>query len=349
MRRLILGCWVLGGCVKDNPAWEDSGAEASASAMSLESGDAGATSGSSLPTTSAGEDAGTATDSQGGSTTGAVSGTTTTTTTSTGEPASSTGSSTGAPVETCTESTLVEVALGSEYLEDAGVVPGSMPTPCPWNDKESNCGPLNFGKTGFFRLVNDGQWGTSAALIRFDGAEVQEFIDEEGYADKDLLGARLELVVYEPLEQPAQDSKLEIRMLVGDDSWWPVGDKNATKAMDQESSANCRTRDGMMCLPWPGGDALGSSEWIGELLVTPAAVAAVADDGLPGQYHARLRSELLDPKLVTAYAGGNAPSLVVALSSSRGIGEGVIGIKLEEPAEWADPTLYLEVCTMWSP
>lgn len=345
MRRLIVGCLVFGGCVKDNPAWEDSGAEAGVSATSPGSDETSTTSGP-APTTSAGDEAGTATDSQGGSTTGAV--TTTTTTTGTDELTSSTGegSSTGAPVEMCTESTLVQVELTSEFLEDAGVVPGSMPMPCPWNGSELDCGLLNFGKTGFFRLVNDGQAGTSAALIRFDGAKVQEFIAAGGYAPKDLLGARLELVVYEPLQAPAQDSTLEIRMQVGDDSWWKAGDKDAKKAME-ESSSLCRTREKMMCLPWPGGDALGSSEAIGELLVTAAAVAAVADDGDPGTYHARLRSELLDPKLVTAYAKGEAPSLVVALSSSRGVGEGVIGIKLEE-SEWDDPTLYLEVCKVWS-
>lgn len=351
MRRLILGCLVLGGCLKANPAWQ--GGDADASGTSGVIGEVSSTGGSmELPTTSAGEETGGATDSQGEPSTGAASVTTTTTatsaSTSTGEDASSTGegSSTGALGAKCMGQELLLVDIEGGSLHDAGVVPDSMPNPCPWNAGVQECGTLNFGKTGFFRLVNE-QAGKSAALIRFDGDAVQEFLEEAGYAATDVIDARIELVVYEPFDAPQQDSTLEIKMLVGDASLWVQGGGDAEVAKGSESSGNCWTFDGD-CKKWPNIDAVESSEAVGILLVTAQAVAATQDDGLGGQYHAKLRSEPLK-KLAAAYAEGQEPSLVVLLSTERGLGEPDIGIKLKEAQPWADPTLLLEVCTMWAP
>lgn len=346
---------VSGGCVvKDNPAWEGSGAEGSADATGGAGGTAGVGSSSGsgvVPTTGAEQESGGATDSQGEPSTGAI--VPTTGGTDSGE-LSSTGadgssSSGGEPVAKCMASELVKVDLDMNFLVDAGVVPDSMGSPCQWGDgKEPACGPLNFGKTGFFRLVNDPNLGKSAALLRFDPAEVLDFIDESRFAAEDLVGARLELVVWEPLAMPAQDSTLEIGMLVGEEHRWAEGSRDARPATDNESSALCRTREKGDCTPWPQGDALTGSTSIGLLLVTADAVAKTPDDGLPDQYHAKLLSEPLGPALAQAFVQGEAPSLIVSLSSTRGLAEGEIGIKLKE-SEWDDPELYLEVCTQWAP
>ncbi len=348
MRRLIFGCLMLGGClVKDNPAWEGSAADASTIGLS---GEASSTTGSSwTPTTGAeATTGGTGTDSQGPPTTGAVSATTSTT--STGEVGSSTGeaSSTGPAAAECLATELVQVPTDQDDLWDAGVVPSTMGSPCPWAmADEPDCGGLNFGKTGFFRLVNDPNLGKSAALLRFNDQAVIDFISEQQYEPKDLVGARLELVVWEPLAQPTEDSTLEIGLLVGDEAYWDEGGRDAKKAQENDSSAVCRTIDGQGCNPWPAGDALASGEPIGLLLVTTKAAMDADQDALPDQYHAKLRSEPLGAELVEALVGGKQPSFLVSLSTPRALNAGVIGIKLEESSE-ADPELYLELCTQWS-
>jgi hypothetical protein len=345
-----LGAAASGCVVKDNPAWEDSGAEGSAGGTGTSGpGGGGSSSGSGVvPTTGADPESGGATDSQGEPSTGAVS--PTTGGTDTGE-ATGTGadSSTGEPVAQCSASELVKLDLDMNFLVDAGVVPDTMGSPCQWGDgTEPACGPLNFGKTGFFRLVNDPNLGKSAALLRFDPDEVVDFISEQQFAAKDLIGARLELVVWEPLAMPAQDSTLEIGMLVGEENRWAEGSRDAKKATDNESSALCRTIEGGDCKPWPQGDALTGSTSIGLLLVTAESVAMTPDDGLVDQYHAKLRSEPLGSALAEAFVQGKAPSLVVSLSTTRALADGQIGIKLKE-SEWDDPVLYLEVCTQWAP
>ncbi len=347
MRRVILGCLMLGGClVKDNPAWEGSAADASTSGLS---GGTSSTSGSSLTPTTGAEatTGGTGTDSQGTPTTGAVGATTSTA--STGEVGSSTGeaSSTGLAAAECLATELVQVPTDQDDLWDAGVVPSTMGSPCPWEMAEPDCGGLNFGKTGFFRLVNDPNLGKSAALLRFRHQAVIDFISEQQYEAKDLVGARLELVVWEPLAQPSEDSTLEIGMLVGAETYWDEGGRDAKKAQENDSSAACRTIDGQGCAPWPAGDALASGEPIGLLLVTTKAAMDADQDALPDQYHAKLRSEPLGAELVEALVGGKQPSFLVSLSTTRALGAGVIGIKLEESPE-DDPELYLELCTQWS-
>lgn len=344
MRRLILGCVVFGGClVKGNPAWEESGADGSAGPGST--GDLSAGAGE-APTTSGGEDSGGAMASQGEPTAAAG-----TTTAASGEATGTdSGSSTGQPAKECLKSERLAVKLDAEALEDAGVVPSSMGSPCPgWGGgAEPDCGALNFGATGFFRLVNDPEKGKNAALLRFDGEKVAAFVKAAGVDKADLIAAWLELVVYEPLTEPAQDSTLAIGMLLGDDATWDVGMKDAKPATEQESSALCRTIAGGNCVTWSQGDAVSGSSPVGILLVTKAAVAMTDLDGQDGQYHAQLVSEPLAKELAWAFAEGLGPSLVVSLGTPRGLAEGVIGIKLKEPKEWPDAALYLEVCIEWS-
>ena len=353
MRRLMLACLVFGGClVKANPAWEDSGAEAGAASTS---GALDTSLDTSLepPTTSAGEDSGGATDSQGEPTTAAGTTTAGTTTATSGEATGTgetdSGGSTGQPAMPCQKSERLAVKLDAEALEDAAVLPSSMGSPCAgWGDGTApDCGALNFGATGFFRLVNDPEKGKNAALLRFDGEMVAEFVEDAGVDPADLMAARLELVVYEPLTEPAQDSTLEIGMLLGDDATWDMGTKDGQPATEQESSALCRTIEGGNCVGWSQGDAVTGSASVGLMLVTKPAVAMTDLDGTDGQYHAHLVSEPLSKELALAFAEGLGPSLVVSLSTTRGLAEGVIGIKLEE-SEWPDAALYFEVCTAWS-
>ncbi|MBK7829451.1 hypothetical protein [Nannocystis sp.] len=215
MRRLMLGCLVFGGClVKDNPAWEDSGAEASAGSTGVSGGASGTS--VTLPSTSGGEDSGGATASQGESTTAA--GTTTTAGgEATGTGATDGGGSTGQLAMQCTKSERPGGQAGRGGVRGRGVVPSSMGSPCAgWGAGTApDCGALNFGATGFFRLVNDTEKGKNAALLRFNGEKVAAFVQDAGVDAADLLAARLELVVYEPLTEPAQDSTLEIGMLLG--------------------------------------------------------------------------------------------------------------------------------------
>ena len=348
MRRLMLGCLVFGGClVKGNPAWEDSGAEAGAGSTSTSGGVISAS--GETPTTSGGEDSGGATGSQGEPTT-AVGATTTASGESTGTGATDTGGSTGQPAMQCKSSERLVVKLDAEALEDAGVVPSSMGSPCAaWGDgKAPDCGALNFGTTGFYRLVNDTEKGKNAALLRFGGEKVAEFLKTAGVDKADLLAARLQLVVYEPLTEPAQDSTLEIGMLLGDDATWDVGMKDAKPATEHESSGLCRTIDGGNCVAWSQGDALSGSTSVGILLVTKAAVMMNELDDLQDQYHAHLVSEPLAKEVALAFAEGLGPSLVVSLSTTRGLAEGVIGIKLADAKEWPDAALYFDVCIEWS-
>lgn len=347
-------CAALGGCVKDNPAWEGAetgvGGTTGSGGGSGESGvgDASSSGSGVVPTTTGGGlETGGTTDSQGDSTTGAVDPTTGGSDTGA---ASSTGgeSSTGEPALHCSASEFMLVDIDNNNLVDAGVVPDSMGQPCPWNDMEQDCGPLNFGKTGFFRLVNDAELGKSAGLLRFDADAVTGFIEDAGLEMKDLLGLRVQLVVWEPLGVPTQDSELEIGMLVGEETMWAEGSRDAEKATDNESSALCRTIEKGACTPWPQDDAPMSSESIGLLLVTPEAVMEADQDDKDDEYHAYLRSEPLKG-LLAAYMAGKQPSLLVSLISTRGLDEGQIGIKLKEAEEWLHPVLYLEVCTEWSP
>ncbi|HEY0137774.1 MAG TPA: hypothetical protein VGB85_27000 [Nannocystis sp.] len=344
MRWWILGGVVmLGGCLKENPAWEPDGAVTTGGLVSSSSGEALTGPTSEAPTSTTG-DPGT-TDASGGSTNEPLT-SMTEVVGSTGEHTTGDPDTTGAPAPVCKASELVALAMPSGAPEDTGVVPSVLGSPCPWSGGQADCGPLNFGTTGFFRLVNDEALGANAALIRFPVKAVADGIFGAGKDLEDLIGARLELVIWEPKAGPAAPVDLEIHMLHPDNTDWREGQRDAQPAQDDDSSALCRAIDKGDCDTWAQGDALAGATALGLLHLTPENAVSSDADSDPAQYHARLRSEPLGLALLLAYQKGEDPSLAVTLATRRDVGEGEIGIKMRE-SEWPDPTLYAEFCTDW--
>lgn len=342
LRRLILGCLALGGCTTVNPAWDDGGAGSGASAAS--SDEAGASSGSSdsgvAPTTgdaSSGATGG-ATDESSGAVTATSGETTSGETTS----ASSEGESTTSALPKCMASELIPI---SAPLADTGVVPNALGSPCPWGGGP-DCGQLNFGKTEFYRLVNDGA-GANAALLRFEVESLKLAAEMSGVDLADLIGIRLELVVWEALPAPVGPYTLAIHALAPDNVEFGEGNKNAMPADDNDASDLCRTRMAGQCVPWAnGGGALDDSVLLGELLVTAEQVAENDKDELANEYHAQLLSEPLPGGLIFI---DRVPALAVTIATPRPLAEQDVGIKLKEAMPWLDPTLHLERCTEWAP
>lgn len=341
MHRRILAGLVFAGCTGLNPAWDGASGSAGATSGGASTG-AQATGGA--PTeavTTSGGGGG----SSGGdaSTSGAVVGSTsadgTTSAASTSE-AGSDGTTGG--TSKCTGSELVPV---DAPVADTGVVPASFGSPCPWGGQD--CEVLNFGKTEFYRLVNDPA-GVNAALIRFETESLAAAAEKVGVDPDDVVGARLELVVWQALAAPDRDFDLEIHALAMANTIFAQGNKDAEPAKDNDSSWECRTREGGACLTWADGmSALTGSTSLGLLRVTAAMVAAHDKDALSMEYHAQLLSDPL-PDATKVFAD-RPPVFAVTMQSQRLLGEQVAGIKFKEPMMWADPTLYLEVCTMWAP
>jgi hypothetical protein len=71
------------------------------------------------------------------------------------------------------------------------------------------------------------------------------------------------------------------------------------------------------------------------------------EDVEANQYHARLLSDRLEGAL-EMFGGPEPPSFAVTLQTPRNLDEEIVGIKLKE-ADWADPTLYADLCTQWGP
>ena len=341
VRRLILGCLAMGGCTTVNPAWDDGAAASGTSAAS--SDEVGASSGSSdsgvAPTSG---------DASGGATDGATSGSTgsvapTSGGESTGETtsASSEGDATTAAPIVCKASELVPISVP---LADTGVVPMAMGSPCPWGGGQ-DCGQVNFGVTQFYRLVNDAP-GTNAALLRFEVESPKHAAELTGVDPADLIGIRLELVVWEALPAPVAPYTLAIHALTKANTDFGEGDKDAALADQDDASDLCKTRTGDSCVPWAnGGRALDDSVPLGELLVTAEKAAEYDKDGNPGEYHAQLLSEPLPGGLIFL---DRVPALAVTIATPRPLAAQEVGIKLKE-APWLDPTLHLELCTEWGP
>jgi hypothetical protein len=345
LRRLILGCLALGGCTKVNPAWEDSAAASGTSAASSE--EVGASSGSSdagvVPTTgdaSSGATGG-ATD-EGSGAVSVTSGDSTSGETGETSSASSEGESTTSALPDCVASELIPI---SAPLADTGVVPDALGSPCAWGGGP-DCGPLNFGKTQFYRLVHDVA-GTNAALLRFEIESLKIAAELSGVEPADLIGIRLELVVWEARPAPVAPYALAIHALAPDNVEFGEGNKDAMPADDGDASDLCRTRMGGQCVPWAnGGAALDESVLLGELLVTAEKVLEDDKDDLPNEYHAQLLSERLPGGLIFM---DRVPGLAVTLATPRPLAEQDVGIKLKEAPPWLDPTLHLELCTEWAP
>lgn len=349
MHRLILGCVLLSGCLIENPAWERPGAVTTSGASTTSSGEQPTSAASEAVTSTTGDPGGSGTDASGGSTHDPLASTEVGSTTGEiGETTTGETSTTGAPVPVCKASEFVALAMPSWAPQDAGVVPSVLGSPCGWNTSQPDCGPLNFGATGFFRLVNDEALGVNAGLIRFPLEAVTDGILESGKNLDDLIGARLELVIWEPKAGPDAPIDLEIHLLHADNFDWVEGKRDAQPAQDDDSSALCRVIDKGDCTNWAQDDALAGSTALGLLHLTPDNTKASDVDDKPEEYHARLMSEPLGMSLLLAYQQGESPSLAVTLATRRDVAEGTIGIKLRE-SEWPDPTLYAEFCTDWDP
>ncbi len=297
------------------------------------------------PTTGAATSGVTATGSGDGST-GSTSSTDFTSSTNSTNPSSVTtgeGSSTGAAARVCLASETVKLAIADQ---DTGVVPNVGPKPCPWSPSNSpECRPLNFGTTEFYRLINDQDDGRNAALLRFPVTSLDQAVMDLGHEPDDLLGLRIEFVVWEGVAAPANAYTLEIHGLDEQNFGWTEGTKNGVPAADGDSSEECMTRAGGKCTGWgKGSRALDGAISLGLLPVDAPLVAANDKDTEPDQYHALVRSERLEG--ASALFGGPVPSFAVTLSTPRDFEAEIVGIKLRE-APWEDPTLYADLCTMW--
>lgn len=338
MRRLLLGCVIVCGCVKDNPAWDQPSTGADDPTTGQVDPTTGATPTTGAATTLAGD--GTTVDTTGAAdpTTGAID------EPSTGD-ASSDGTTEEPLVQGCVASSWVPLAIADAALRDAGVVPGSMGPPCPWRPEFDDCAALNFGKTGFFRLVNDEARGQSAALLRFPQDEVAARIAEAGKTYDDLIGLRVELVVWEQKPQPSGPFTLELGLMHPEDWTWDEGDHDAQPADKDDSRWDCRDIEDA-CEAWAQGDVLAGSSKLGELAVSPGEAALHDIDQFGDQYHAQLQSESLAPALLVAYREGGEPGLTVTISTPRDLDTGDVGIKLRE-SDWPAPVLWAELCDAW--
>lgn len=348
MRRLMLGSFVLCGCVKGNPAWDapttgtDTGADPSGATTDVDPTTAGVpttgTSSATDPATTFLELPGTDASTGGTSTGDASTGDATT--------VAAEGSSSEPLVAGCAAASWLRLEIADTDLRDAGVVPSSMGAPCPWQPAQPDCAPLNFGETGFFRLVNDQDHGISVALLRFPRDEVIARIAQAGKGVGDLIGLRVELVVWEPKPQPDAAFTLALGMMDPDDWDWDEGDHDGQPLDDDDSSWGCKDFEKGDCQQWAAGDVLAGSSALGQLEVQPADAAAHDIDRLGDEYHAQLASEALSPALVEAYRQGGQPGLTVTIASPRDLGSGDVGIKLRESG-WPAPALWAQLCDEW--
>ncbi len=352
MRHRVLACLLLNGClIVDNPAYGHSaGGDTSTTNGATTGGTA-----SGATATTGGVVTATMTTPTGGAEDGSGSGSSTTQATSLTGDGETTGAltglsttgetdTTGAPARVCNASELVELVMEDDAVADAGVAPWGMP--CPWQAGEP-CDTLNFGKTEFYRLVNDGGVGRNAALIRFPPDVVAEQIAASGKDKQDLIGARLQLVVWEPKSGPDGPVDFEVHLLHPDNFGWPEGERDGQPAHDDESSAKCRTIVDKTCQGWAQGDALAGSEPLGLLRLTPENAMANDLDQNGNEYHAKITSEQIGMPLWFAYDLGQSPGLAVTLLTPRTLGEGEIGVKLRE-SPYDNPRLFAEFCTEWS-
>lgn len=354
MRRLILGCLVLGGCTKENPAWGnsagdgvDTGSDSGGSSVAADVTSASAaTTGDPAPTdgsasASGDETTGALIMSTGGETaTGEA--TTGGTSTSTGEEP---GTSTGAPAKTCLAWETIPLPLPA--VHDTGVVPDSLndAQTCPWGGQ--TCGELNFGTTEFYRLVNDVNKGRNSALLRFPVTSLADVSKTLGYSLDDLVGVRISVVFWENTSGPTEPYTLEIRSIRPENLGWTEGGRNATPAQEGDSSDNCRTVQGE-CKKWQNGEPpLQDSEPLGVIDVDAAKVVDADMDGLGDQYHAPILSERLEGAL-KLYGHDVMPSYGLRLKTIRNLDQTVVGIKFKEVQMWDDPTLHGDYCTQWS-
>ncbi|MBA3549196.1 MAG: hypothetical protein H0T76_22210 [Nannocystis sp.] len=334
MRPLIVGCLVVSGCIggvgciKANPAWDD--------------GAAGTSTTAGPPGTSGGT---TAAPTTGEAATGGTGEDATTTVATTGDSGSSSGvgSSTGVGTGTCLEWDTVPLKLA---VEDTGVVQSVDPEPCPWSTKFENCLSLNFGATEFFRLINDKDEGRNAALLRFPVTSLDAAVAAAGRDPLDLLGLRLELVMWEEDSGPEEPYTLEIRGLHAANFGWTEGTKDGLLAVDGDSSDSCMTRQAGACVGWPMGRATDGADLLGVLEVDAELAADNDLDEDPGQYHAKLRSERLKGAL-ELFGGPVAPSFAVMLKTRRDLDDEVVGVELHEAADWQGPTLLGDFCVQW--
>lgn len=342
MRRLVFGCVALCSCTKENPLWD--GESTAATVTDTSGGDTGVlvdpTTGA-LPTTGAGSLGDSDSTSTGPPELSATDG-------STGDPTTTTepGSTTAMVGPQCAASSWLPLDISDDDLRDAGVVPGSMGAPCQWRAEFPDCSLLNFGTTGFFRLVNDADRGQSAALVRFPRELVLQRVAEAGKAMDDVLTLKIELTVWEQKPQPTGPFTLELRLLHPDDADWDEGDHDAQPGDDDDCRWGCEDFDNGDCDEWEQGDVLAGTSPLGHLEVTPATAMASDLDSYGDQYHARLASEALAPALLEAYKSGQQPSVAVTISSPRVLDNDVVGVKLRE-SDWAAPALLAEVCDVW--
>jgi len=346
VRRLILGSLVFGGCTAVNPAWDDGADTRGGSAATSDATGADPTSTTPAPTS--GDGSGGATNDTTGAVVSPTSGGDTTGDTTIDTTGDTTDASTGgdstteAPLK-CMAAELVPLDVP---LADTGVVPTAMGSPCAWGGGP-DCGRVNFGTTEFYRLVNDVA-GTNAALLRFQVDSLTAAAATVGVDPADVVGIRVELVVWEQLAGPTAPYVLAIHGLAADNADFGEGDKNAGLADEGDASDQCKTILGGSCVTWAnGGRALDDSEPLGSLYVTPEEVVEHDQDGNAGEYHAQLLSDSL-PAAALLFKD-RVPALAVTIETPRPLGEQVVGIKLKESMPWKDPTLYLEVCTDWTP
>lgn len=345
MRRLIFGCLAFGGCTAVNPAWNDGAETGGGSLTTSDATGADPTGTAAAPT--GGDGSGGATNDTTGAVITPTSGGDSTGGTTIDTAGDSTDASTGgdstteAPLK-CMAAELVPLDVP---LADTGVVPTAMGSPCAWGGGQE-CGLVNFGTTEFYRLVNDGV-GTNAALLRFEVESLTAAATLVDVDPADVVGIRVELVVWEQLPGPTAPYELAIHGLAADNADFGEGDKNAAPADEGDASDQCKTHLDN-CVAWAnGGRALDGSELLGSLHVTPEAAAEHDQDGSAVEYHAQLISDSL-PAAALLFKD-RIPALAVTIETPRPLGEQVVGIKLKESMQWKDPTLYLEVCTEWAP
>lgn len=330
MWRLLSGCLLVTGCLKTNPAWEEAAGSSSSTAAPASTSSASST--GAAPTSSGDASTGTGTGSGEGST---------------GAPVATTseGSSTGAPPVECMAVETIALKTG---VEDAGVVQDLDAEPCPWSTEFNSCPPLNFGHTEFYRLINDEDDGRNAALLRFPVTSLEPLLADLGHQPEDLLGLRIELVVWEEEPAPAGPYALEIHGLDPANYGWTEGTKAGLVAVEGDSSDVCMTWSSGVCVSWANnGRATDGAVSLGLLAVDAQRVAEHDEDVEANQYHARLLSDRLEGAL-EMFGGPEPPSFAVTLQTPRNLDEEIVGIKLKE-ADWADPTLYADLCTQWGP
>jgi hypothetical protein len=344
MRRLAVTTLAitLSGCLVRNPEYDEGTASASGSGGTT-GGSTGVTPTTAPPTTGASDGSGSAGESTGGEVT--------TDPVATGEPTGGMAGSTGAAGSTG-EPPPPECDMKEEFPLtvapiDTGVVPATMGMPCPWGGAVG-CEGLNFGITEFYRLVNDGVAGKNAALILFPREEVIEEIVAAGHDPANLIGVRLEFVVWEQIQKPLDLIELQIDLLSAGDSNWVPGLGNATPAVGIDPSFLCRQTEN--CAKWTAADGgpLASALPLGSLFVDPVDHPGLdKDQPDESQYHMQIRSEPLDGAAIRdRIAEGLSPAFAVSLKSVRELGQQVFGIKLYE-APWEGPILWVEMCKEW--